>query len=61
MSLGLVPFIAKADGLDLELARKLIVEGKPAEAYALLEPYEFEQAGNTKFDYLLGLAALLVK
>jgi tetratricopeptide (TPR) repeat protein len=58
VSLGLVSFIAKADGLDLELAHKLIVEGKPAEAYALLEPYEFEQAGNTKFDYLLGLAAL---
>jgi tetratricopeptide (TPR) repeat protein len=56
--LGLVPSVAKADGLDLELARKLIVEGKPAEAYVLLEPYEFEQAGNTKFDYLLGLAAL---
>lgn len=58
VSLGFVPSIAKADGLDLELARKLIVEGKPAKAYALLEPYEFEQAGNTKFDYLLGLAAL---
>ena len=50
--------IAKADGLDLEVARHLIVESKPAEAYALLEPYEFEQAGNTEFDYLLGLAAL---
>jgi tetratricopeptide (TPR) repeat protein len=56
--LGLVPSIVQADSLDLELARKLIVEGKPTEAYALLEPYEFEQAGNTKFDYLLGLAAL---
>lgn len=58
VSLGLVPSIAKADGPDLELAQKLIVAGKPAEAYALLEPAEFEQAGNTKFDYLLGLAAL---
>lgn len=58
VSLGLVPSIAKAAGLDLELARNLIVKGKPAEAYALLEPYEFEQAGDTKFDYLLGLAAL---
>jgi tetratricopeptide (TPR) repeat protein len=56
--MGIIPFIAKADGLDLEMARKLIVEGKPAEAYMLLEPFEFEQAGNTKFDYLLGLAAL---
>jgi outer membrane protein len=58
VGLGLVPCIAKCDGLDLELAQKLILEGKPVEAYALLEPYEFEQAGNTKFDYLLGLAAL---
>lgn len=58
LCLGFVPCIAKADGLDLELAQKLIVTGKPADAYTLLEPYEFEQAGNTKFDYLLGLAAL---
>ncbi len=58
MSLGLVSSIVKADSLDLELARNLIVEGRPMEAYALLEPYESEQAGNTKFDYLLGLAAL---
>jgi tetratricopeptide (TPR) repeat protein len=58
VSLGFAPFVAKADSLDLGLARKLILEGKPAEAYALLEPYEYEQAGNTTFDYLLGLAAL---
>jgi tetratricopeptide (TPR) repeat protein len=56
--LGQAPAIASAGGLDLELARKLIVEGSSAEAYSLLEPYEFEQAGNTNFDYLLGLAAL---
>ena len=58
LGLGLVSPTARADGLDLELARKLIVDGKPGDAYILLEPYEFEQAGNTKFDYLLGLAAL---
>lgn len=56
--MGLVAPIAKAVGLDLESARNLIVNGKPAEAYLLLEPYEFEQAGNTNFDYLLGVAAL---
>lgn len=56
--LGLVTSIAKAAGPDLESARNLIVGGKPAEAYLLLEPYEFEQAGNTNFDYLLGVAAL---
>ena len=58
LGLGLVPPIAQAGGFDLELASHLIVEGKPTEAYALLEPHEFEEAGNTKFDYLLGLAAL---
>ena len=56
--IGLASGSAHAARLDLELARGLIVEGKPGEAYTLLEPYEFEQAGNTKFDYLLGLAAL---
>ncbi len=53
-----MPRIANAVGLDLEGAQKLIIAGKPAEAYAQLEPYEVEQAGNPKFDYLLGLAAL---
>ena len=32
--------------------------GKAAEAYALLEPLEFEKAGDKRFDYLLGIAAL---
>ncbi len=58
VSLGLVSSFAKANSPDLELARNLIVEGKPADAYTLLEPYEIELAGNTRFDYLLGLAAL---
>ena len=31
---------------------------KPAEAYALLEPHEDELAGDKRFDYLLGIAAL---
>jgi len=50
--------IARAEKLDLELARHWIVEGKAEEAYKLLEPFELKQAGNTKFDYLLGLSAL---
>lgn len=58
VGLGLISPIAKAGDPDLELARHLIVDGKPLDAYTLLEPYEFEQAGNTEFDYLLGLAAL---
>jgi hypothetical protein len=58
VNLGLVPSIARADDADLELARKLIVSGRPAQAFDLLEPHEFDQAGNKDFDYLLGLAAL---
>jgi len=36
----------------------LIKSGKPASAYALLEPLEFEHAGEVRFDYLIGTAAL---
>lgn len=39
-------------------ADALIKGGKPAEAYALLEPVEFERAGEVRFDYLIGIAAL---
>lgn len=49
---------AAAAGPDLEKAAALMREGKAAEAYVLLEPFEFEQAGNVQFDYLLGIAAL---
>ncbi len=43
---------------SLRDAEDLIKAGKPAEAYALLEPLEFERAGEEHFDYLLGVAAL---
>lgn len=43
---------------DLEKADALMKQGKAAEAYSLLEPFEFEQSGNIKYDYLLGIAAL---
>lgn len=43
---------------DLPKAKSLIQAGKSAEAYSLLEPFEFEQAGNVEYDYLLGTAAL---
>lgn len=49
---------ALAATLDLETATSLMQQGKPAEAYALLEPFESEQAGNVHYDYLLGIAAL---
>lgn len=49
--------VAAAD-LDLTRAQALMKEGKAAEAYALLEPQEFDHAGEIAFDYLLGIAAL---
>ena len=49
---------ALAADLDLARAEGLMKEGKAAEAYTLLEPFEFEQSGDIKFDYLLGIAAL---
>jgi hypothetical protein len=39
-------------------ADALIQAGKPEEAYALLQPRERDHAGETRFDYLLGVAAL---
>jgi hypothetical protein len=39
-------------------AEELIKQGKPADAYNLLEPYEFEHSGEERFDYLIGIAAL---
>lgn len=43
---------------DMEMAEDLLRAGKAQEAYDLLEPYEFDYAGDLKYDYLLGLAAL---
>jgi len=39
-------------------AEALMKDGKPAQAYALLEPLEFDRAGEVRFDYLIGIAAL---
>lgn len=39
-------------------ADALLKAGKPGDAYALLEPSEFDRAGEVRFDYLLGIAAL---
>jgi outer membrane protein len=39
-------------------AETLMKDGKPAEAYKLLEPLEFERSGEIRFDYLIGIAAL---
>ncbi len=49
---------AFAAGPDLQMAEDLLRANKAQEAYDLLEPYEFDLAGDLKYDYLLGLAAL---
>lgn len=43
---------------DLDQARALILEGRGARAWELLEPHEFELAGREDYDYLLGVAAI---
>ncbi len=39
-------------------AEALMKAGKPELAYKLLEPFEFDRAGEVRFDYLIGIAAL---
>ncbi|MDP2804878.1 MAG: tetratricopeptide repeat protein [Gallionellaceae bacterium] len=39
-------------------ADALLGQSKPIDAYKLLEPFDLEYAGNVRFDYLLGIAAL---
>lgn len=52
---GSSAFAAEA---DLAKAEALMKQGKAAEAYSMLEPFEFAQAGDIKFDYMLGITAL---
>ena len=49
---------AAENAADLQQAQALLNSGKAAEAYALLLPFEFYQAGDPAYDYLLGVAAL---
>lgn len=51
-------FAAVAADPDLNKAEALMKAGRAADAYALLEPFEDKFAGDTRFDYLLGIAAL---
>lgn len=54
-----VPLTASAQSKpDLARAKNLILQGKGAEAWALLEPFEFQLAGDPDYDYLLGVAAI---
>lgn len=46
------------DDRVLRDADALIKAGRPLDAYVLLEPLEFERAGEVRFDYLMGIAAL---
>jgi hypothetical protein len=39
-------------------AEALMKAGKPAQAYKLLEPFEFDRSGEVRFDYLIGIAGL---
>ncbi len=39
-------------------AEALMKAGRPADAYNLLEPLEFDRSGEVRFDYLIGIAAL---
>ena len=43
---------------DMAQAERLLRDGKAEEAYLLLLPHEFAQAGQEDFDYILGVAAL---
>ncbi|MDP1939135.1 MAG: tetratricopeptide repeat protein, partial [Gallionella sp.] len=54
------PNLTTPDARDQALrdADALIKNGNPAAAYALLKPLEFERAGDIRFDYLFGIAAL---
>ena len=43
---------------DMQKAQELMNQGKPREAFALLDPLEDARAGDAEFDYLLGISAL---
>lgn len=49
---------AAAPVLDLDQAEHLIRTGQAAQAYGLLAPHEFDLAGDNRYDYLLGAAAV---
>ena len=49
---------AQTPAPDLARAQALVREGKAAESYALLAPFEFQYSGNVDFDYWFGVSAL---
>jgi tetratricopeptide (TPR) repeat protein len=52
------PGMAQSLSADLERAEALIDAGEAEQAWRLLTPHELQQAGDPRFDYLLGIAAL---
>lgn len=62
LSLFLLCFVAQSWAQratpDVARAEALVRAGKAAEAFALLEPYEFDYSGKLDFDYWYGVAAL---
>lgn len=55
----------KYSNISREAYEKLLLEadglikgGNPADAYSLLEPFDFDHSGDERFDYLIGIAAL---
>src|SRR5450759_1837094 len=52
------PAESEAREKPLRDAEALMKAGRPADAYNLLEPLEFERSGEVRFDYLIGIAAL---
>jgi outer membrane protein len=61
MAVAATATVAADGGPDLSAAEALLRAQKYEEAYNLLEPQEFDLAGNLKYDYLLGVAALYSK
>ncbi len=60
LALAFFTLCATAQPVDplLEQARALMGAGQPQAAYALLEPAEAARAGDPRYSYLLGIAAL---
>jgi hypothetical protein len=52
------PAESEAREKPLRDAEALMKAGRPADAYNLLEPLEFDRSGEVRFDYLIGIAAL---
>ena len=49
---------ALAQQAEVQQAEQLLKAGKPADAFALLDPLEDKYSGNVQFDYTLGVSAL---